>query len=320
VPNFGAAEQRARAEAVANNLRIDAATAEVLRGLAAAGVKGLLLKGPALSDWYAPEEARSYLDCDLWVGPGDVQTAGDVLAGLGFRRDRDDRGLPEWWQEHATTWSRGADGVTVDVHRHLQGLGVDDATAWHILSERTETVVVAGHPAPTLPAPARALYVTLHAAHHGRAWGKALSHVERAVSTLDESVWRDARDLAGRLGALDAFAAGLRLTADGAELADRMRLPTARSVKVELHASTPPPVALGFDQLARAGGARAGAVIIARKFVPPPGFIRHWWPPAARSRWMLALGYAYRPLWVLRRSPAGFRAWRSARRSVRARR
>jgi hypothetical protein len=90
-------------------------------------------------------------------------------------------------------------------------------------------------------------------------------------------------------------------------------------VKTALHATTPPPVALGFDQLATARGIRRLEILLHKAF-PPPGFIRHWWPPAARSRHMLLIGYLYRPVWLIQHAPAGYRAWRTARRQVDAER
>ena len=172
-------DQAARVEATARNLRIDSATAEVLRAFDAASIRGILLKGPALTAWYPEDPAHSYLDCDIWIAPTDVDAAGEALSGLGFERLVDDRSLPAWWREHDSNWRRDLDGVVVDLHRRLQGVGVDDETAWRTLSATFEAMTIAGHPAPVLSVPARALYVTLHAAHHGMAWGKALSHVER---------------------------------------------------------------------------------------------------------------------------------------------
>jgi hypothetical protein len=266
------------------------------------------------------DPTRSYLDCDLWIGPGDVEQAGEVLSRLGFTRVIDERGLPAWWQEHASSWSRELDGVVIDLHRRLQGLGVDEESAWQTLSGTTEVVMVAGYSAPVLSVPARALYVTLHAAQHGKGWGKAISHLERALLMLEQSDWIQVASLAERLRASDAFATGLRLVPQGVELASWLSLPGPRSVKVALHASTPPPIALGFEQLARASTARQFLAIIFRKAVPPPGFMRHWWPPAARNRGVLALAYLYRPLWLLRHAPRGARAWLVARRKVRAKR
>src|SRR4051794_35861472 len=245
VASSAGARSSSRAAATAGNLRIDAATAEILRAFEAVGLRAVLLKGPALAAWYAGDSANFYLDSDLWVAPIDVEPAGDVLTGLGFKRVVDERGLPAWWQEHGSDWWRDLDGVAVDLHRRLQGLGVDEQTAWQTLWSTTDTITVAGHPARVLGLPARALYVTLHAAHHGAAWRKPLTHLERALRAVDESTWLEAASLAERLGATDAFATGLRLVPDGVDLAARLSLPDTRSMEVALRARTPPPVALG---------------------------------------------------------------------------
>src|SRR3954453_10831851 len=312
--------QSARVAATASRLRVDAATAEVLQTSEAAGVRAVLLKGPALAAWYADDPTHAYLNCDLWVGPADFEDAGEALTGLGFRAVIDDRGFPASWEEHASAWLRDQDGVVVDLHRRLQGLGVDDETAWHALSGATDTITVAGHPVPVLCHPASVLYVTLHACHHGKQWGKALSHLERALRVAEEQDWKRAESLAEQLEATDAFATGLRLVPQGAELAARLSLPPTQSVEVALHASTPPPIALGVEQLASAASWQQRMAIIARKTVPPPGFVRHWWPAAARNRRMLALAYLYRPLWLLRHAPRGLRAWLTATRKIRAER
>lgn len=312
-------EQSSRIAATAQRLRVDAATAEVLRAFDSGGVESRLLKGPALAAWYADESARSYLDCDLWVRPAHSADAAATIAGLGFEPPAHENNLPEWWLEHASAWIRQSDGVVVDLHRTLQGVGVDPESAWEALSVDANAVLVAGYPVASLSVPACALYVTLHAAHHGRGWWKAIAHVERALDAVDEAAWREAARLAQQVDAEDAFAAGLRLTAPGTEVADRLGLGAPRSVKVALQANVAPPVALGIEQVASADGAWSRGWILMRKVVPPPDFIRHWWPPAARGRLMLAIGYLYRPVWLVRKAPAGFRAWRDARRQVRDR-
>jgi Uncharacterised nucleotidyltransferase len=317
VADYARREHDVKLQAAANNIRLDAATAEVLRGFEAAGVESRLLKGPALAVWYAGDETRAYLDCDLWVCPAHANVAADVLPALGFRAYLDEGGLPDWFQEHASTWSRDSDGVLVDLHTTLQGLGVDAKTAWDILSPSVDTVLVSGYPARTLSLAARALYITLHAAHHGSGWGKALRHLERALSSTDEPLWRSAYDLAQQLDAVDAFATGMRLVPDGAVMAKKLGLPATQSVRVALQATTPPPIALGFDELARAEGFSRRVAIVVRKIAPPPGFVRHWWPPAARSKRLLVVGYMYRPVWLVRYAPRGYRAWRKARRGVR---
>jgi GNAT superfamily N-acetyltransferase len=310
-------EHDAVVRATADNLRIDAATAEVLREFEAEDVNSRLLKGPALAEWYADDSTRSYVDCDLWVRPSELAAAAAVLERLGFQRHMDEHGLPLWWLEHGITWFRPSDGVTVDIHRALQGIGVASEIAWDVLSASPEFVTVAGQPVPILPAPGRALLVTLHAAHHGKGFGKALIHLDRALTAVSEEEWREAAGLAHRLDAMDSFAAGLRLTSKGSVLAERLGLPATRSVKAALHASSPPPVALGFEQLASARGLLGRLHVVVRKLFPPPGFVRHWWPTAARNRRMLVVGYLYRPVWLLQRAPRGFRVWREARHQLR---
>jgi hypothetical protein len=303
--------------ATGSRLRVDGATADVLRGFDRAGVRARLLKGPSIAGWLYPGgPPRSYVDCDLLIAPDDVDAAEDVLASLNYGRYFDDRRMPEWWREHAGEWVREDDGLTVDLHRTLPGVGVGAEPAWRALSTDTGIVLVAGHPAPTLALPARALHVALHAAQHGVGWAGPIADLERALVVADDDLWVRAATLAVELEATDAFAAGLRLTPAGAELASRLRLPPAQSVEAELRAASAPPLALGFEQLARADGMRVRAEIVWRKLVPPADFMRHWDPRAAAGRSALLRAYLQRPVWILRHAPRGLRAWHRAHRSV----
>jgi putative nucleotidyltransferase-like protein len=312
--------QSERTDAAARRLRIDAATIEVLDAFAMAGVEALVLKGPSLMGWlYTPEDARPYLDSDLLVHPEQERGAGEILSGLGFALERDDTQQPEWWLEHDAPWFRAEDAVRIDLHRYLDGIGVNPETAWAIFYASAESIPLAGTDAPALGLSARLLNVVLHAAQHGEAWAVATAHVERAMARVDEQLWIEAAELASELHATDAFVAGLRLAPEGAALADRLGLPAVRSVQVALRAATAPPVALGLEQIVSANGLRTRVAIVWRKFFPPREFIVHWYPYAAKSRTSLVLAYVRRPFWLLRRAPRGFRAWRAARRQVRDR-
>ncbi len=304
-------EREARLSAAVSNIRVDAATAEVVRAFDAALIECVLLKGRALADWYG-RNVPIYNDSDLWVAPGDVEHARAVLSELGFRPGMDRRHMPDWWEEHADDWRREQDGAVVDLHHRLQGIGVDASEGWSVLSGHVEPVDVAGHTVRRLSTPARALYVTLHAGHHGRIWNKALCHLQVALEVVPLSAWREASELASRLDAVDEFSAGLYLTPEGAAHAAELGVPQAESASVRLQASSPPPVARGLQQLAAAGWLNRVEIVI-RKFVPPAEFVRRWWPPAARGRAWLVLGYFYRPIWLVWHAPAGWRAWRSAR-------
>ena len=306
-----------RVTVAADNLRVDAVTAEVLQAFDAAAVSSVLLKGPAIARWlYLDGDPRPYRDCDLLVPPSQIDAAQTALGRAGLNRAFDLEGLPDWWREHAGEWWSPEHRVYVDLHRTLPGVGVDDEAAWRILSADTETIVVGGQPAKALGLPARALHIALHAAQHGEGFHKPMADLGHALAGLDVTTWRGAAAVAERLEATDALAAGLRLLPAGRELAGRLDLPSVTSVEVALRAGTAPPVALGFEQLARARGVRARGQILWRKFFPPPGFMRRWHPIASRGRPGLALAYLLRPVWIIRAAPRGLRAWRRARRDT----
>jgi hypothetical protein len=304
-----------RVKALLANLPIDAATLEVVLALSERGIDSVVLKGPALSDWYSENSARTYSDGDVWVAPSALAGAQETLERIGYGRVKDEAGLPSWWTAHASDWFRESDGSWIDLHAYLQGFEADPSETWKELWPRCEEFTLAGGRAMRLPAEARALYVTLHATHHGSRRGASMDHLAAAVAAADDATWSAALELARELGALNSFATGLRLLPEGTALAERIGVPDSTDVRSSLLASSPPPVALGFDQLSRARGLRRLEILL-RKFIPPPGFIRDWWPPAARNRRMLLAGYLYRPVWIIRNAPAGYRAWRAARRDA----
>lgn len=304
-----------RVLAAAGNLRIDAATAEVVAAFESAGVTAILIKGPATTTWLYPDTPRGYSDSDLLVDPAGAIAAGEILQRLGFRQLMDTRSMPAWWQEHASEWWRELDGVFVDLHRTIPGVQASEDLAWSILTRDLDTVAVAGTPVKILSLPGRALHLALHAAHHGSGWGAPVDDLNRAMSTGDQQLWCRAHQLASELDAVDALAAGLRLTEQGKELASGLGLPTVSLVETALRAASPPPVALGFEQLARAGSMSLRLKIVWRKLFPPPAFIRHWDVHTA-TRVRLVRAYVRRPFWVVRNAPRGWRAWRRARRSV----
>jgi hypothetical protein len=311
-------EKLARLAAAGERLRIDAATAEVEERLELAGVHALLLKGPTIARWlYEDSAERSYLDSDLLVGPAQFEVAEGVIRSLGYRSLLGNMRMPSWWCEHAAVWQRQSDGLTVDLHRTLIGIRIDDATAWRVLSADAEEVVVAGRPVRALGLPARAMHVVLHAAQHGASWPTSIADLERALAVGDEDLWLRAAAVAAELGATAAFGTGLRLTPGGECLAARLGLPRVRSVEAELRSGSSPPLALGFEQLARASDWRMRAEIVWRKLVPTREFLRDWDPDAGDSRFGIAQAYVRRLAWLLRRAPEGLLAWYRARSSVR---
>jgi hypothetical protein len=129
--------------------------------------------------------------------------------------------------------------------------------------------------------------------------------------------WREVRQLAERLEAHPAFAAGLRLTPPGRSVAAELELLPTTSVETVLRSTSAPTMSLGFDWLARTHGFMRKARFVARKVAPPPAFMRAWTPLARRGRLGLATAYLWRVTSLAVRAGPAYVAWRNARRAVR---
>lgn len=298
-----------RAAAVARRLVLESAAVEVYDALAAAGVRSIVLKGPAVARWlYADDPTRSYVDVDLLVSPASLPAAGSTLTRLSFRRAHG--------SAHAEVWGRSSDGVVIDLHSSLVGVAPGSA-AWDTLAEATEPLDVGGGTLDVLTGPAKALHVVLHAAQHGIRDERSVADLERALTRVEEREWDEAAALARRLGAEGAFAAGLRLTLGGREQAARLGLPEGHSLETAVRAAGAPPGVLGLYRFAKTPGVRARARLLRDEVFPAPGFLRAVSPLARRGRLGLTLAYAWRPFWLASRLWPAVRTWRRARRSLR---
>jgi hypothetical protein len=166
---------------------------------------------------------------------------------------------------------------------------------WAALRPGSEELIVAGTPTPVLGRPARLAHVALHAAHHGPRVERPIEDVRRALRRASEEEWREAADVAARIGATRAFAAGLALGRGGAPAAG-----DAAEV----------PLAAGFARVSAAPGLRAKARLVAEELVPSAEFMRWWTPLARRSRRGLAAAYLWRWAFLEVRAPAALTAWR----------
>jgi hypothetical protein len=304
-------------QAVMRTMRCDTFTAEVVRAFRTAGVASILLKGPALVRWLYDQDAlRPYVDADLLVPPDQQEAAAAVLIGLGFE-EFGLAAIPHDWPKHAKTWVR-PDGANVDLHRTLVGVGRDPTILWSVLSEQTESIVVAAEEVIVLRPPGLALVVALHAAKDGRRVPKVRHDLLHALDRVPDDVWRTAASLADRIGATETFAAGLRLSPAGAALARRLELPTRRPVAVTLRSHGAPPLSVGIEWMFSTPGDRDRKLhLVLRKIVPPPQFLRAWTPLAQHGRIGLAAAYVWRAVWVLWRSGPALWAWWRARAETR---
>ena len=300
---------------VAQSLAVDVATGEVVAALREAGIRSVVLRGPALArQVYAAGELRPYVDVDLLVAPGEEEAANAVLSRLGFALVASDAELAGHRPVHAHEWLR--DGVAVDLHRTLSGVGAAPAELWAAIAAESEVEVVGGIEVK-VPSPAAvALQLGLHAAHHGPRRGKSLRDLDLALERLPVDTWAAAATLAGRLDAVPALASGLRLTPAGAELAERLGLPSRRPADVALRAVSPPPLALGLEWLLRTRGFRAKASLVGRTLAPSPGALRSWRPLARKRPLGIAAAYLSHPFWLARHAVPSLIALRRARKEA----
>jgi hypothetical protein len=281
-------------------LILDRGTAEIVLAWRRAGVRSVLLKGPALTRWlYREGEFRGYSDIDLLVPDSDVVAAEEVLEGLGFER----HGLEAIegdWPRYSRNWVR-SDSMNVDLHQTLTGVGVPPTELWAALTQELERMSVAGVEVDVLAPSARALVLALHTAKDGPRIAKARHDLGHAIDRLPADLWIETARLADQVGALGGLAAGLRLVApSGVELADRLGLPKDAPLEIAIRSGGgAPALALGIDWLVSSPGLRGKGRLVLRKIFPPASFIRAWSPLARRGRVGLAVAYAYRPLWVL---------------------
>ena len=296
------------------NLAIDQLAAEIAGAFAAEGIETLVLKGPVLAEWLYPGEVRPYGDADLMVAPHDWGAAAAILCRLGFADYLGPMAHPRMESFASTAFLRGEDNL--DLHCTLHGLDGDPEQIWSSFEANAGRQVIGG---TELRVPGRAallLHIGLHAAHH--AAGKALEDLRRAITRAEEDLWREALDLANLLEGTPAFATGLRLLPEGAELARRLGIEdSVRSTRHEIGYRRVP-TAEGIDALLQPGaGIRLRTLTVVNELFPRPQFMRWWSPLARRGPLGMVASYPWRWIWLLAHAPRGLLAVRRARRHPR---
>jgi hypothetical protein len=155
----------------------------------------------------------------------------------------------------------------------------------------------------------------LHAAQHGQATAKSVRDLDAALESADAAGWRVAAELARRLRAEPAFAAGLRLVPAGADLAADLRLPREQTVSLALDVTSAPRRARTLARFMALPGLRAKLAFLARRLVPPPSYMRALFPLARQGRLGLTGAYVWRLVLIVFDLPRAVRAWTRARRA-----
>jgi Transglutaminase-like superfamily len=201
----------------------------------------------------------------------------------------------------------------VDLHQTLLGVTADADRFWEALAPHREQMRIAGANVDVLDPAGRAFVLALHSAKDGGRDEKPLRDLERALEILPLELWRSAAEIAAEVGGGEAFAAGLRRTLAGREVAASLEFSKRVTPQIALREGAAPPLSVGIDWLLHPGATSSKASLVLRKLVPPPEFMFDWSPLARRGPLGLALAYAWRPLWVLWRIGPALRAVLDAR-------
>jgi hypothetical protein len=294
-----------------------ALAAHLAQAFAERDIDMVVLKGPALMGWlYAEDELRNVGDVDVIVAPADFHPAEHALRSLGFV-NKYEGVSPDFSEFHADKWTHER-WLPVDLHRRLWGMGVDPAAAWGVLRRDASPLVMAGREVLTPSVPAQLVLTAIHAAHHGDDAPKPRYDLRLAIDRIAHAEWRSAAAIAAELGAIPAFATGLRLSSEGVELAQELDLPSAAEAEwhAEIYDRVMPPTAEGFMRLADAPGWRAKRTLLLREILPSPSFMRLRSTRAdLAKRGASGLVAAYVMRWVdlMRRARAGYRHARALR-------
>jgi hypothetical protein len=225
---------------------LDVEYTRIASAFTAAGIGTILLKGPAFDQLlFDGTRSRTYSDIDLLVDPARVVAAERLLEQLGFRRAEQESAVHRLFRRggiavsalgaaHATAWIRDRDQFTVDLHNTLPQVGVSAELAWRELRAHRVTITVVDDRVRTLDRAASALLIALHAAHHGPAWNRARTDLQRACELLERDCWRAAALLARDLRAEAAMGIGLGTAEQGCALARELGLRTKPTLAYRL--------------------------------------------------------------------------------------
>jgi Uncharacterised nucleotidyltransferase len=300
-----------RARELRQQEELDRTAVAALTEFEAAGIEALLLKGPVLARrLYTEGERRGYWDIDLLVSPRDLETARDVLSGLGFVRGQEVFGIDDvGGVQHGEVWARQGENrggpICIDLHWRLSRCDAPGEAVWEALAEGRGSLRLCGREVAVPGDAGLALHLSIHAAQGGVEDTKALADLRRGIERWPLEVWVSATRLARRVRGDAVFAAGLRLLPAGAELARQLELPPTPQLDWEIrHRQIRPRGTFHLQAWRDAQGLRERLNVLRRSLLPTPQWIRWQFPWAERHRWLLPVAYACHitraPLWAAR--------------------
>jgi hypothetical protein len=277
-----------RSSDIAWTLLQDHLTVRAFDALRRAGHDPVLLKGASTARWLYPGEVRRSVDIDLYIDPDRIDEAMNTLVEAGWTDEyRHWAGIE---RRVMRTIDATCDGMLFELHRTFHAIGVAAPTAWQVLRDHRSDVVIGTVRVPCLDEVGRALFIALHA-HTGDSERKN-EDLRRAIGALAPEQWQHVAELAERLGALDALAAGLQLVPEGAGPLQYVSVANARAF-TRLHQTHPHAHSFHLAELMEMHGKDRWHLALRRVF-PSRGRIRTLYPDTAATTRGLVATYARR--------------------------
>lgn len=300
-------------------LAIDSVTVSVVEKFREAGIRTLLLKGASVAHWlYRDGQTRTYGDVDLLVSPAQFDLAEKILQEKGFRHLLAGAAPEEIRSTHV--WlSSGEERVILELHRTFHNIEACDEDVWEEFSRSAERMTIAGCEVEMPAEPARCLVLALHASCHGKEFSWPLRDLTLAIERVSRDIWVEAVAMAGRLQALPAMAAGLRLVPLGELLAEQLALPTSVSTGIVIQSENMSRLTGNLNLMLATSGIRGKVVFAFRRMFPTPTWMRFRYGLDSCSRTRLVFAYLCRIGGLFRDLPSSLHALhRAQRRAIRA--
>lgn len=299
------------------SLVLDDACRSIVAHLDASGHEFIMLKGATVAGWlYGDPDERTYGDLDILISPEAEESVVRRLEAIGFHTLLDAATLHFSSPEEQPL--RNGIGVIIDLHTTLQGARLPAGEVWPILAGMTVPWDWRGTPVRALAPHARAMHLALHVAQTGLADVKAVHDLQLGLQRLDGDTWHRAAELAYRLRAEEAFAAGLSLVPSGAQISTALQLPPPRGLETQLRAASASKSAILLERTLSARGWRERLMLVRSQLFPSVQWLRLYHPERMNTPLGIVRARLGRPLHVLLRLPSAVRERRRYRRHGRA--
>ena len=247
----------------------------------------------------------------MLVDPARREQGRDVLRGLGYVDASEQLGIDDvGGVVHAETWAgmtAGSDReLAIDFHHWLPGAGTEPGAVWREIWPSRSQIELEGQPVAVPSRAALALGIATHLAQHGPEYEKGIRDLTVALERWPAELWRQSAGLAQRIGATEVFAAGLRLTTEGADMARELQLPDTTQLDWEIrNRHSRPRGTFHLDAVLGAGSLRERLGVVRRALFPRRAWIvsQHPWAWQRGGIWVLAAYLVHllrAPIWAAR--------------------